>query len=307
MLQNVDHSSVLASPSNDDLIVTASGFSISKEEFHLFRTLLMQEAGISLGEGKRQFVASRLAKRLRHLGLTSYKDYYHHLKTADPSGDERLMMVNCLTTNKTDFFREEHHFEFLRHHVFPELRDRALYGAPRRLRIWSAGCSSGEEPYTIAMTVREMFPSGSDWDVRILASDIDTDILHRAKRGIYDKERLAGVPEKLRTKYFLRGTGKWEGSVRVRPELRELITFRRINFIDSVWPIRTRFDVIFCRNVIIYFDRETQRCLFERLSTYLDEDGYLMVGHSESLHWLGDLFAPLRGTIYRPRVTKRDQ
>ncbi|MGE0679655.1 MAG: protein-glutamate O-methyltransferase CheR [Candidatus Binatia bacterium] len=285
----------------------AGGFVITDEEFRFFRTLLMQEAGISLGEGKRHLVASRLAKRLRYFGFTSYKQYYHYLMTEDPSGDERLVMVNCLTTNKTDFFREGHHFDFLRERVLPALREKTLRGAPRRLRIWSAACSSGEEPYTIAMTVREMFPASSGWDIRILASDIDTDILRRAERGIYDQERLAGVPENLQRKYFLRGKGQWEGSVRVRPELRELITFRRINFIDPVWPIHTCFDVIFCRNVIIYFDRETQRRLFERLAGYLDEDGYMMVGHSESLHWLGHLFVPLRGTIYQPRAAKRDQ
>lgn len=307
MLQSTDRSSLLAAFPTDGQPRVAGAFVITDEEFRVFRALVLKEAGIFLSEAKRQLVASRLAKRLRHFGFTTFSQYYHYLKTQDPQGEERLRMVNCITTNKTDFFREGHHFEFLRDQVFPELRERALQGGPRRLRIWSAACSSGEEPYTIALTIREKFPSHSGWDIKILASDIDTDMLQRAERGIYDKERLAGVPEPLQRKYFLRGKGQWEGSVRIRPELRELITFRRINFMDPSWPIHTRFDVIFCRNVIIYFDRETQRRLFERLRGYLHEDGYLMVGHSESLHWLADLFVPLRGTIYRPRSAKRDQ
>ncbi len=286
---------------------TTGIFNITNEEFRAFHVLVLKEAGIFLSDAKRQLVASRLAKRLRHFGFSTFSQYYHYLETQDPCGEERLQMVNCITTNKTDFFRESHHFDFLRDQVFPELRERALQGGPRRLRIWSAACSSGEEPYTIALTVREEFPAHCGWDIRILASDIDTDILHRAERGVYTMERLAGMPEPFRRKYFLRGKGKWEGSVRVRPELQELVTFRRINFMDPTWPIHTRFDVIFCRNVIIYFDRETQRRLFERLRRYLHEDGYLMVGHSESLHWLADLFVPLRGTIYRPRSAKRDQ
>lgn len=296
-----------SSSSADESVVVAGGFPISNEEFRLFRELLFKEAGISLGEGKRQLVASRLAKRLRHHHFTSYKQYYQYVTTQDPRGEERLQMVNCLTTNKTDFFREGHHFDFLQHTVFPDLRQRAQRGKPRRMRIWSAACSSGEEPYTIAMTVREEFPPTSGWDIRILASDIDTEVLRRAERGVYDLDRLSGVPDAFKRKYFLRGKGKWDGSARVRPELQELISFRRINFIDPQWPVQARFDVIFCRNVIIYFDRDTQRRLFERLHGYLHEDGYLMVGHSENLHWLGDLFAPVRGTIYRPRAASRDQ
>src|SRR5262249_53679547 len=155
--------------------------------------------------------------------------------------------------NKTDFFREMHHFDFLRDHFFPEVRERPLHGRPRRLRIWSAGCSSGEEPYSIGMIVREFFGFLPGWDIKMLASDIDTDMLRVGERGIYPAERLESVSSEYKRRHFLRGRGEWAGYYQTRSELRDLITFRRINFADHPWPIRTRFDVIFCRNVIIYF------------------------------------------------------
>jgi chemotaxis protein methyltransferase CheR len=276
-------------------------YAITDEEFNIFRALILKEAGISLTGAKRQLVTSRLAKRLRYFGFTTFAQYHHYLKTQDPGGEERREMINCLTTNKTDFFRENHHFAFLREQLLPEVRERALHGAPRRLRIWSAACSSGEEPYSIAATVREAWNPLLGWDVKILASDIDTDMLRKGEEGIYPLERFAGVPDAIKHRYFLRGKGEWGTSLRARPELRDLIVFRRINLIEDPWPIRTRFDAIFCRNVIIYFNRATQQRLFARLANYLKEDGYLFVGHSESLHWLSDVFVPLRGTIYRLR------
>src|SRR5581483_5988820 len=199
----------------------------------------------------------------------------------------------------TDFFREPAHFIFLKDTVFPQLLERAQRGGARRLRIWSAGCSTGEEPYSIAMTLREHFGPPPGWDVKILASDIDTEVLHKAEQGVYAVDHMHDVPGLLRQKYFLRGTGANAGRVRVRPELQELIKFRRINLIEEPWPIHTRFDLIFCRNVIIYFDRPTQQRLFERLAEYLHDDGYLLLGHSENLHWLNDLFVSQGNTIHR--------
>jgi len=186
-------------------------FTISDREFASFRALILQEAGISLGDSKRHLICARLGRRLRRLGLQTFSQYYAYLMSCDPGREERLQMVNCITTNKTDFFRENHHFEFLRDRVFPELRERALAGKPRRLRIWSAGCSSGEEPYSIAIAVREFFSALPGWDVKILASDIDTEMLRTAEQGIYAAERLAGVPEELRRRHFLRGRGEWAG------------------------------------------------------------------------------------------------
>jgi chemotaxis protein methyltransferase CheR len=291
--------------SEETALYPAGLFRISDKEFRAFRELIFAEAGISLSDAKRVLVCSRLSRRLRHYGFETFSQYYDHLMSGDPAGDERLKMINCITTNKTDFFREMHHFEFLRSQFFPELRERVLRGGARRLRIWSAGCSSGEEPYSIGMTVRDVFGFLPGWDIKMLASDIDTDMLSAAERAIYPAERLESVPAEHQRRYFLRGRGEWAGYFKVRSELRDLVTFRRINFADAAWPIQTRFDVIFCRNVIIYFNRETQRRLFERLATYLQPDGCLMVGHSESLQWLSDLFVPLRGTIYRLRDARQ--
>jgi chemotaxis protein methyltransferase CheR len=294
-------------PSTDEIVSCPTGlFTISEKEFNAFRKLIFKEAGISLSDAKRQLVCSRLSRRLRRHGFRSFSQYYEYLMSFDPKGEERLQMINCITTNKTDFFREMHHFDFLRDHFFPQFRKRALGEHSRRLRIWSAGCSSGEEPYSIGMTVREFFGFLTGWDVKILASDIDTEMLRLAEQGIYPAERLAGVPDELKRRHFLRGRGDWQGYLRVRAELRDLVAVRRINFAEESWPIRTRFDVIFCRNVIIYFNRETQRKFFQRLAGYLKPDGCLMVGHSESLQWLSDLFVPMRGTIYRLADARRN-
>jgi chemotaxis protein methyltransferase CheR len=277
-------------------------FTITAEEFSAFRQLIHREAGISLSDAKKQLVCSRLGKRLRHLKLESFSQYYDYLMNDDPRGEERLQMINCLTTNKTDFFRENHHFEFLRDQLIPELRDRAVRGGPKRLRIWSAGCSSGEEPYSIAMTVREALAGSPGWDVKILASDIDTVMLAAAEQGIYKQDKVADVPEELLRRYFLRGKGDWDGQFKVKRELSEMISFRRVNLIEYPWPFRGPFDAVFCRNVVIYFGRPTQQLLFEQIARVLSPDGYLFVGHSENLYWLSDLLVPLPGTIYRLRA-----
>lgn len=276
---------------------------ITDKEFQAFRKLIFHEAGISLSDAKRALVASRLARRLRHFGFTSYTQYYNHLMDQDPDGHERVQMVNCLTTNKTNFFRESHHFTFLREHVLPWLQEQVRQGTPARMRFWSAGCSTGEEPYSLAMTVREALPSLANWDLRILASDIDTSVLQAAERGIYTADRLDGVSDAQQRRHFLRGRGQWEGTYQVKPELQQIITFRRINLNEEPWPIRTRFHVIFCRNVVIYFNRETQRRLFERFADALEPNGYLIVGHSEALVGLSERFLPLRGSVYRLRST----
>jgi chemotaxis protein methyltransferase CheR len=282
--------------------IPSSLFTITAEEFSAFRELIHREAGISLSDAKKQLVCSRLGKRLRHLKLESFSQYYDYLMNDDPRGEERLQMINCLTTNKTDFFRENHHFEFLRDQLIPELRDRAVRGGPKRLRIWSAACSSGEEPYSIAMTVREALAGSPGWDVKILASDIDTVMLAAAEQGIYKQDRVADVPEELLRRYFLRGKGEWDGQFKVKRELGEMIAFRRVNLIEYPWPFRGPFDAVFCRNVVIYFGRPTQQRLFEQISRVLSPDGYLFVGHSENLYWLSDLLVPLPGTVYRLRT-----
>jgi len=271
---------------------------LSDREFHLFQQLVRSRTGIALSEHKRSLVASRLGKRLRALGLTSYRTYYEYL-TQEGGAVELEHFVNTMTTNKTDFYREQAHFEFLKQELIPEWKVRAARTGDRRIRIWSAGCSTGEEPYTIAITLYEGLGSLLTWDVRILASDIDTDVLGRAARGIYPAERATEIPRSILPQFFLRGTGANSGSIRIVRRVQELVTFRCINLLENPWPIRAAFDCIFCRNVVIYFDKPTQSRLMERFAAYLKEGGYLFLGHSESLYGVSEQFRFLRNTIYR--------
>jgi chemotaxis protein methyltransferase CheR len=258
---------------------------LSDGEFRKLRDFIRAHTGIALTDHKRALVCSRLGKRLRHHGLKRFGDYCALLLEHDPQGIELEEMINAITTNKTDFFREAHHFRFLEQHVFSQAREAAATGrAVRKLRLWSAGTSTGEEAYTLALVVRETFPGEEPWDVRILATDIDTRVLAHACEGIYTAEQAARIPPELLKRYFHRGQGRFEGYVRVKPVLGELVRFARLNLIDADWPFHGKFDAIFCRNVIIYFDRPTQDALLQHLLRHLRPDGYLFVGHSESFH-----------------------
>jgi chemotaxis protein methyltransferase CheR len=273
-------------------------FVLSDDEFYEFQTRILDQAGIALGESKRALVTTRVSRRLRSLGLRSFRDYLDLLAHGDSDGTERAEFVNAITTNKTDFFREQHHFAFLRDTVLPEVLQRTPRGEQPRLRLWSAACSTGQEPYTLAMTVAE---AGSEWqraDVRILASDIDTNVLRAASAGAYEADRLEQVPAALRERWFRLAK---DGSGTIVPMLRDWVVFRQINFMDVPWPIRTQFDAILCRNVAIYFARDTQRWLFENLAAHLAPGGYLMVGHSENLAMMSDLFELVGPTTYRRR------
>ncbi len=267
---------------------------IRKEEYAEIGRLVRSTAGIALGDTRQALVVARLSRRLRALGMSTFAEYTDFLRRGDPDGREMHEMINCITTNKTEFFREEHHFEWLRAELIPALRQRAKATGARKIRIWSAGCSTGQEPYTIAMVLAEALTEGG-WDARILASDIDTQVLSVGQAGEYDEAALEGVPDALRRKYFDR-----RGSVmRVNQRLRDLVAFRRVNFIEPNWPISALFDVIFCRNVTIYFDRETQARVYARFAKQMVPEGYLVAGHSENLHWLKDSFEPIGRTIYR--------
>ena len=279
-------------------------YPLTDREFRLLSGLIREEAGIHLSEHKLQLLRARLSKRLRAHGFSSFEEYYDHLMNDDPDGEELLIMVNCITTNKTEFYREAHHFNFLRETVVPALTERAKLGGGRQVRIWSAGCASGEEPYTIAITLREALGSLLSWEIEILASDIDTEVLEKAKKGIYPLPQTSAVPHELLFKCFRRGTGANQGLVKVSSEIRELITFRRVNLLDEPWPIQSSFDVIFCRNVMIYFDRATQRRLVERFAASLTEGGHLFVGHSESLFGLSTDLEFVQNTTYRRRKEK---
>jgi len=271
----------------------------SDDDFDAVRKLLYEQTGIVLNDGKLDMVRARLAKRLRVLGLTTMREYLRHLEGEGPDGTERQEFVNCLTTNKTDFFREPHHFDYLRETLIPKLKA----AGKKQIRIWSAGCSTGEEPYTLAMTLREECPSAQGWDVKLVASDIDTAVLAAAGKGVYDADRVGDIPQDLLRKNFLRGSGANAGKVAVRQELRSLIDFRQVNFMEETWPVPGKFDAIFCRNVMIYFDRVTQGRLMTRFAGMLEPGGVIFLGHSESMYWMADSFKAVGNTIYQPRTS----
>jgi chemotaxis protein methyltransferase CheR len=260
--------------------------------FDRFRALVYTKAGIALGSTKKSLLISRLAKRAKERGCQNFQEYYD-VVTQTGGGEEFLQMLDCMTTNKTDFFREPVHFSFLRDVVLPSVR------TERRLNVWSAACSSGEEPYSIAMTITETIEQADRWDWRILASDISTRVLAQAKTGKYEMERVERLPSEALHRHFLKGTGSAKGTVKVKPALTDHIAFRRINLMDEVYPIKTQLDVIFCRNVMIYFDRPTQESLLKKFFRHLKVGGHLFVGHSESLQWVPNPFTYVAPTIYR--------
>lgn len=264
-------------------------FAFGADDFERVRALIYQRAGISLHAGKQAMVYSRLSRRLRETGQTSFARYLQWLQSATGAAAEQEWQefVNCLTTNLTSFFREEHHFVSL----LADLKARA----GQNLRIWCNAASTGEEPYTIAMTCVEAL--GANAPVRIIASDIDTKVLATASRGVYSAEARGITPERLRA-HFLRGKGENSGSIRVKPELARLIEFRVHNLMDTRWSLGDPFDIVFCRNVMIYFDAPTQRKVLERIHAVMKPRGLLFVGHSENFTESKDLFR-LRGkTIY---------
>ncbi len=268
-------------------------YDLSDAEFQRVRRLVSEATGISLSDAKRDLVYSRLSKRLRALAIDSFDGYCDFLE--DEAG-EFEHFVNAITTNLTAFFREPHHFDYLAATILPELLERNR--ASRRLRIWSAGCSTGEEPYSIAITVRRVLPELANWDVRILATDLDSNCLARAAAGIYEEARVAGIDRHTLGRWFRRGRGEHEGKVRVQPELAQMIAFRHLNLMQA-WPMRGLFDVIFCRNVVIYFDKPTQAALFARYADQITDGGHLFLGHSETLHSISDRFTLIGKTIYR--------
>jgi len=280
----------------DERAVPPGQVSISDREFNELRSFIHAHTGIALSDHKRALVCSRLGKRLRAHGLKGYSEYYELLTENDPDELELVEMINAITTNKTDFFREPHHFKFIAEEVFPAIR---AHSHDRRVRLWSAASSSGEEAYSLAITAHESFADIANWDFKILATDIDTNMLNRGELGVYNADHAARVPDPLRKRYFLRGQGEHAGRFMVKPELQSIVRFKRLNLMDNPWPMRGLFDVIFCRNVIIYFDKATQRNLINRMAHQLKPGGYLMLGHSESLHGISTRFQFINHSIYR--------
>lgn len=264
-------------------IALDSPIAIDEVSFKRLAELVRDETGIVLGDNKRNLVVSRLSRRLRDLQMPDFASYTRHI-SARENEEERRFLTSLLTTNVTRFFREDHHFDALAKDVLPPLIERAQHGG--RVRIWSAGCSSGEEPYSIAMKVLELCPDAARRDIRILATDIDPTIIQKARTGLYANLADGDVPATLLSKYFSPSNND-KNAWCVSEDLRELITFGELNLLRD-WPMRGLFDVIFCRNVVIYFDKQTQSLLWSRFSTVLSPGGHLFVGHSERVHSMGD-------------------
>lgn len=272
----------------------AREFAFGNEDFEALRKLVKDLTGINLSEQKRELVYGRLARRLRTLGLQTFAEY-RDLLSSD-GGREISELCNAITTNLTAFFREGHHFDYLREQVLKPL---ASESAPtRRVRIWSAGCSTGEEAYSLAMTVIEALPDLRRWDVKILATDLDSDVLERAQRGIYAAERVRALGPQRLSRFFVERRAREGLCYEVTPELTALITFKQLNLMHHL-PMKGPLDAIFCRNVVIYFDKDTQRELFARVA-YLQRPGDLLfLGHSESLFKVSESYAPIGKTVYR--------
>lgn len=271
-------------------------FEFTVHDFERVQKMIYARAGISLNKSKQDMVYSRLARRLRATGINNFNDYLALLE--GDNDEEWEAFVNSLTTNLTSFFREPHHFPLLAEHALKQSKR-------HHIQLWCSAASTGEEPYSMAMTLVDAFGSFTP-PVSIVASDVDTNVLAKAEAGIYPMERVEKISADMLKRFFFKGTGKQAGFVKVRPELQALVTFRQINLLDNDWQIRGPLDAIFCRNVMIYFDKETQLAILERFAPLLQPDGLLFAGHSESFHNAGHVFT-LRGkTVYELAKQKRN-
>ena len=271
-------------------------FDFKDKDFELLKQIVSEHTGIVLTDAKRNMVYGRLARRLRALDLGSFSEYISVVKSDE---QELVNFINSVTTNLTAFFRENHHFEYLTNKLLPALLEKNKQ--TRKIRIWSAGCSTGEEPYSLAITLRDFFEDHPGWDVKILATDIDTNVIAKAASGIYTADRLEGLSPDLIKRWFVKGKGENEGMVKVRKELQSLISFKQLNLLQG-WPMKGSFDFMFCRNVVIYFDKPTKITLFERYADIIDSKGFLFIGHSETLFQISDRFESLGGTIYQKKI-----
>jgi chemotaxis protein methyltransferase CheR len=270
-------------------------FEFTRTDFDSLRTLVKARSGITLGEAKRDLVYGRVSRRLRILGLPAFSDYRRLLAGAEGQG-EMIELINAITTNLTSFFREAHHFEFLRND-FLRARAAAAKGS-RRIRIWCAAASTGEEPYSIAMSIAEAIPDWERWDIRILATDVDTNVLQTCASGIYDEDRVRGLQKSRLERFFDPVAGDGTRKYQVKAALSSMISFRQLNLMHR-FPMKGPIDIIFCRNVIIYFDKDTQRELFLRVAPLQRPGDVLILGHSESLLQVSDAWTPMGRTLYR--------
>jgi chemotaxis protein methyltransferase CheR len=278
--------------------------SVSPALFQKFQKLIYAETGIWLGSSKTALLCGRLFRRLRTLGITSLQTYYECVVQPDQH-EERARMIDAITTNETRFYREPRQFEFMVQRVFPRWRaeaERAL--RPKRIRIWSAGCSSGEEPYTVAMLLARHLPADEGWDVRLLATDISNRVLEKARAGVYPIARSAELPKDLLHSFMLRGMAERKGEMKVKVEIQQMVDFRRLNLDRESDLNDGPFDAIFCRNVLIYFDAASKRRVVANLVRHLLASGVLFVGHAENLHSVSSQLQSLEPTIYTKIANK---
>ena len=267
-------------------------FPFTQKDFKFLSKIIHERTGIVVSDDKFNMFYSRLSRRVRFLKLTSFKEYCAVVRD-DRDGNETSELINAITTNLTAFFRENHHFKYLADTVFPEL---VQNNKDRKIKIWSAGCSTGEEPYSLAITLKES-PLLAHCDIELSATDLDSNVVATASRGVYSMSRVEGMTKNRLKRWFYRGKGKQEGLVKVKPELNQMIDFGQLNLMDN-WSQEPQ-DVIFCRNVIIYFNKETKTKLVEKYADSLKPGGYLFIGHSESLYKITDRFELIGNTIYR--------
>ncbi len=278
-------------------VAGAAAVELSVVDFNRIREHLRRETGVRFEDKKLTLFRSRLAKRLRVLGFNDYTEYADFLIGQGPDGGELGIALNLVTTNLTSFFREAHHFEYLAETLIPEIL--AAPGRERTIRIWSCACSTGAEPYTLAIVLREALNDHPDWDVKILASDINTEVLAYAERGIYSAEEVRGVPAALLRRHYQRGNGQRAGHYRIHPDTRRLVSFRQVNLLRP-WPdLPSPFDSIFCRNVLIYFSAEDQEKVITEFGAKLRLGGALFLGHSENVPAGHALFERLPKTVFR--------
>lgn len=276
----------------------AAGRDLTDADFEKFRRIIYETAGITLNEGKKELLRARLGKIMRRRGIDSFREYLTVIE-ADASGEELTVLLDAVSTNVTSFFREPDHFRFMESTVLPAIIAARTRPAERKLRIWCAGCSTGEEPYSLAVTLRETLPDVDSWDAKILATDISTRVLQIARHGIYSQDKLKAMPSPVVNRWFVPAEVQGDsGYFRVQNILRKMVTFAHLN-LHAEYPFKGPFDAIFCRNVMIYFDRPTQEALVNRYHKYLADDGYLFIGHSESLNSIAHPFKYVRPAVYR--------
>lgn len=271
--------------------------SLNDKQFRRLSEYIETEIGIKMPSTKRSMLESRLQKRLRTLQLEEFDTYLDLAFTR--GADELVHMIDAVTTNKTDFFREPDHFEQLQHHILPDRIEHDGWGVEQPLYLWSSACSTGEEPYTMAIVMKEIQRKYTRFRFKILATDISTRVLEHAARAVYSEERIKPVPVDLRKRYFLRSRNRASETVRVRSEVRNTVHFHRLNLMDDRYPLREQYHIIFCRNVLIYFERDRQLQLLNRLHQHLVPGGYLLLGHSESLAGASLPVFSVAPTIYR--------